>query len=58
MNAEGRHTCPSCGHELSEAMESCPVCMLRVGLEAEVESGESTSEHAVNPKSEQAVQTI
>ena len=32
MNAEDRHTCPSCGNELSGAMEFCPVCMLRKGL--------------------------
>jgi eukaryotic-like serine/threonine-protein kinase len=27
MSTEQR-TCPSCGNELSEAMEFCPVCML------------------------------
>ena len=48
MNTEDRHTCPSCGNELSGAMEFCPVCMLRKGLAGGVESGESSaSEEAV-----------
>ena len=55
MNAEGRHTCPSCGNELSEAMESCPVCMFRIGLAGGVESGEtSTSQHTVKSTPDQA----
>src|ERR1700722_18766744 len=57
MNAEGQHTCPTCGNELSEAMESCPVCMFRIGLAGGVKSGESsTSEHTVKPTPEQTVQ--
>src|SRR6202521_1564554 len=57
MNTEGQRTCPSCGNELSGVMEFCPVCMLRVGLAGEVESGESsTSEDTVKPTPEQAVQ--
>ena len=53
MNTEDRHTCPSCGNELSEAMESCPVCMFRMGLAGGVESSESsTSEHTVKPTPE------
>ena len=43
MNAEGQRTCPSCGNELSGVMEFCPVCMLRVGLAGEVESGGSSA---------------
>jgi serine/threonine protein kinase len=57
MNTEDRHTCPSCGNELSGAMEFCPVCMLRKGLAGGVESGESSaSEVAVDPTPEQASQ--
>jgi predicted ATPase len=58
MSTEPQRTCPSCGNELSGAMELCPVCMLRQGLAGGVESGESSaSEDTVKaPTSEQAVQ--
>jgi serine/threonine protein kinase len=57
MSAEAQRTCPTCGNELSGAMEFCPVCMLRKGLAGEVESGESSvSEEAVKPTPEQATQ--
>src|SRR6266478_984798 len=56
MNTEDRRTCPSCGTELSGAMEFCPVCMLRKGLAGGVESGESSFEESVKPTPEQAVQ--
>jgi hypothetical protein len=58
VNTDDRHTCPSCGNELSRAMKFCPVCMLRKGLAGTVESGESsTSEEAVEPtRPELAVQ--
>jgi serine/threonine protein kinase len=56
MKAEPQRTCPSCGNELSGAMEFCPVCMLRKGLAGGVESGESTFEEAVRPTPEQPVQ--
>jgi hypothetical protein len=49
MKTEDRRTCPSCGKELSGAMEFCPVCMLRKGLAAGVESGESSFEETVKP---------
>src|ERR1700674_1821862 len=50
-------TCSVCGTALSVVDESCPVCMLRKGLAGGAESGESsTSEHTVNPTSEQAAQ--
>src|SRR5271165_7044163 len=29
MSAEPQRTCPTCGNDLSGAMEFCPVCMLR-----------------------------
>jgi hypothetical protein len=58
MSTEPQRTCPSCGNELSGAMELCPVCMLRQGLAGGAESGESsasedtvertTLEHAVH----------
>jgi eukaryotic-like serine/threonine-protein kinase len=56
MSAEPQRTCSICGNELSEAMEFCPVCMLRRGLAGGVESGESPLEEAVNPTPEQASQ--
>jgi tetratricopeptide (TPR) repeat protein len=43
MSAESQRTCPSCGIELSGAMEFCPVCMLRKGLSGGIESGESST---------------
>ena len=42
MSTQPERTCPSCGNELSGAMEFCPVCMLRKGLAGTVESGESS----------------
>src|SRR5271157_3351457 len=57
MSTEFQRTCPSCGNELSGAMEFCPVCMLRKGLADGVESGEySTAEVAVDPTPEQTEQ--
>jgi tRNA A-37 threonylcarbamoyl transferase component Bud32 len=58
MSTKSQRTCPSCGNELSGAMEFCPVCMLRKGLAGGVESGESSaSEDTVKPTTpEQAVQ--
>jgi hypothetical protein len=50
-----QRTCPSCGNELSGAMEFCPVCLLRKGLAGGVESGESSaSEEGVKATPEQA----
>ena len=57
MSTEPQRTCPSCGNELSGAMEFCPVCMLRKGLPGAVESGESSvSQDTVKPTPEQATQ--
>jgi serine/threonine protein kinase len=58
MSTEPQRTCPSCGSQLSGAMEFCPVCMLRKGLGGGVESGEpSASEDTVKPTApEQVVQ--
>ena len=56
MNAESQRTCPSCGNELSGAMEFCPVCMLRKGLAGRIESGESSFQEPVKPTPEQPVQ--
>ena len=54
---EPQRPCPSCGNELSGAMEFCPVCLLRKGLAGGVETGESSaSEEAVKPTPEQAAQ--
>ena len=58
MSTEPQRTCPSCGNELSGAVEFCPVCMLRKALADGVESGEScASEDTVKPTtSKQTVQ--
>ena len=56
MKAEPQRTCPSCGNELSGAMEFCPVCMLRKALAGEVESRESSSEDSRTPTSQDAEQ--
>jgi serine/threonine protein kinase/tetratricopeptide (TPR) repeat protein len=56
MSTEPKRICPSCGNEFSEAMEFCPVCMLRKGLACGVESGESSTGDTVNPTLEQPVQ--
>ena len=57
MSTEPQRTCPTCGNELSGAIEFCPVCMLRKALAGGVASGESsTSEDTVNPTSERTVQ--
>jgi hypothetical protein len=50
MSTKTQRTCPSCGNELSGAMEFCPVCLLRKGLAGGVESGESSvSKDTVKP---------
>src|SRR5208282_5033664 len=56
MSTEPQRTCPSCGNELSGAMEFCPVCMLRKGLAGGVASGESSFEEAVKPSSQLVAQ--
>src|SRR5271163_2061356 len=57
MSTEPHRTCPSCGNEVSGAMEFCPVCMLRKGLAGGVESGESSdSEDTVKSTAEQVAQ--
>src|SRR5215471_1298759 len=56
MSTEPKRTCPSCGKELSGAMELCPVCVLRETVTGGIESGESFSEDAVKRTPEQAVQ--
>jgi serine/threonine protein kinase len=56
MSTEPQRTCPTCGNELSGALEFCPVCVLRMGLAGGVTSGESTFEEAVKPTPEQAAQ--
>jgi hypothetical protein len=57
MSTEPQRICPSCGSEVSGAMEFCPVCMLRKALAGGVESGASSaSEDTVKPAPERAVQ--
>jgi hypothetical protein len=56
MNIEAQRTCPSCGNELSGAMEFCPVCMLRKGLAGGVGSGESSAfEDTIKATTEQPI---
>ena len=54
MKTEDRRVCPSCGNEFFGAVEFCPVCMLHGALAVDVESGESSSERMVRPKSQSA----
>ncbi|MBV8225080.1 MAG: zinc-ribbon domain-containing protein [Verrucomicrobia bacterium] len=56
MSPEHQRTCPSCGNELPEAMEFCPVCMLREGLAGGVASGQSSFEETARPTPVQAQQ--
>jgi predicted ATPase len=57
MMTESQRTCPSCGNELSGAVEFCPVCMLRKALVERVESGESSaSEVMIKPTPKEAMQ--
>jgi hypothetical protein len=57
MKTEDTRTCPSCGNELSGAMEFCPVCVLRKALADGVASGESSvSEDTVKPTPDQPAQ--
>ncbi len=46
MSTQTKRTCPRCGIEFSGAMEFCPVCMLRKGLE----SGESSAADTLEPE--------
>ena len=50
-DTEDRRVCPSCGNEFSGAVEFRPVCMLQGALADDVESGESSSERVIKPKS-------
>ena len=52
MSTEPQRTCPSCGNELSGAMEFCPVCALRMGLAGGAETAVSSSEDALKPTSQ------
>jgi hypothetical protein len=57
MSTKPQRDCPSCGNEISGAMEFCPVCMLREALADEVESGgSSASEDTVESTPGHAVQ--
>ena len=53
MKTEPQRTCLSCGNELSEAMEFCPICLLRQGLAGGVESGDSSSGDTLKPTPDQ-----
>jgi serine/threonine protein kinase len=44
MITELQRTCPSCGNEFSGGLKFCPVCVLRIGLEGQVESSEARPE--------------
>ena len=56
MSAEPQRTCPSCGIELSGALEFCPVCMFRRVLPGAAESGASSFGGAIMPTPEQSAQ--
>src|SRR5271166_4371470 len=52
MSTEPQRTCPTCGNELSGAMEFCPVCVLRMGLAGAAETAESSSQNTLKPSSQ------
>src|SRR5271166_4629308 len=52
MSTEPQRTCPTCGNELSGAMEFCPVCVLRMGLAGAAETAESSSQNTLKPTSQ------
>src|SRR5580698_5222438 len=57
MSTEPQRTCPSCGNELSGAMEFCPVCMLRKAMAGGLESGASFAPaDTIKPIPERATQ--
>jgi WD40 repeat protein/serine/threonine protein kinase len=56
MKTEIRRVCPSCGHEISGAMEFCPVCIFRGALAGGIESSEPSVEGAGDSASEQLTQ--
>ena len=56
MKTEPQRTCLSCGNELSEAMEFCPICLLSEGVAGGVESAKSSSGDTLRPTPEQALQ--
>jgi serine/threonine protein kinase len=57
MKTEPQRTCPSCGNELSGAMEFCPVCMLRKAMAGGLESGASFAPaDTIKPIPERATQ--
>jgi protein kinase-like protein len=58
MKGEDSRTCQACGREISGALEFCPVCLLRQGLDAEAESGELSSEYSAKPQSELGAQRL
>ena len=53
MNMQAQRICLSYGSELPEAMEFCPICLLRQGLARGVESGDSSSGDALKPTPDQ-----
>jgi hypothetical protein len=56
VKTEHQRTCPSCGSDISGAMEFCPVCMLRLALAGGVESGESSASEDPNKPSARSAQ--
>jgi tRNA A-37 threonylcarbamoyl transferase component Bud32/predicted ATPase len=57
MNTEPRRACPSCGQELSGALECCPVCMFRRALSGSmVASDESSAEATLESTPARAAQ--
>jgi hypothetical protein len=56
MKLANRRTCSTCGSEFSGGLKFCPVCMLRMGLAGEAESGESSPEYTLKRTWQDAVQ--
>jgi serine/threonine protein kinase len=56
MKRKPRLTCPACGNEYSQAMEFCPVCILRSGLASEIKAGKPADDDSIKRTTERRAQ--
>jgi serine/threonine protein kinase len=53
MKPEPRRTCPNCGNQFSEALEFCPVCMIRNAINSGAGPSASSFENTAEPAAEE-----
>src|SRR6516225_9030200 len=58
MKAKPRRTCPTCGNRFSGTMEFCPVCLVRMAIDRDAESAESSSEEEDEAASKEVPQRL